>query len=197
MVTNHQSLRKAIQDFLDRTDIEPYIGLFVQHAEFEMNRLRVRFNEKAFDETMVGGKIALPADYLSAKELYLDINPRRTLVRAAPGQVNEFHSQIGQPKMFAREGSDLIFLPTPDQEYTVKGVYHYKQPPLVNGTDTNWAIQEYPTWFLYECLAATSTFTREDDRLPIWRGLASEMRAEIERDNQRENWSGPMVQRRA
>ena len=197
MINDHQTLRKAIMDFLDRTDIEPYLGLFVQHAEFEMNRLRVRFNEKQLDETTVDGKIALPADYLSAKELYLDASPRQTLIRAAPGQINAFHSQQGRPKLYAREGNYLIFLPTPDTEYTVKGVYHFKQPPLVEGSDTNWAIQEYPTWFLYECLAATATFTREDDRLPLWRGLASEMRAEIEQDNQRENWSGPMVQRRA
>jgi hypothetical protein len=197
MISDYQSLRQAIREYLDRTDLDNYIPLFVQHAELEMNRLRLRENEAQFNETMVGGEIELPANYLAARELYVDTNPRIALMRASPGQRYRAEYASGRPKMYAREGTKLIFSPRPDSDYTVRGIYWARALPLQNGPDTNWALQYYPTWFLYECLAAAAPFTRDDDRIMVWKGLAESMKEQIVRDAQREHWSGPMVQRRA
>lgn len=197
MITDYQSLSEAIRNYLDRTDLDDHIPLFVQQAEFEINRLRVRENEKVFEETMVDGEIELPEDFLAARELFLEADPTVNLKRAAPGQTMRLSQVPGRPKMYARSGNKLIFAPRPDADYTVRGIYYYRPAPLTQGPDTNWAIQYYPIWFLHECLAATAMFTRDDERLPAWKALAAEMKSQIERDSAREEFAGPMVMRRA
>jgi hypothetical protein len=200
MIKDYASLRAAVQDYLQRDDLVDHIPYFIQSAETQMNKMRVRHMETALSTTISSGVVALPSSYLALKFAYIsDSNPTVKLNRVSAEQLYKewpLRSSTGVPQMIAREATNFIFGPYPDSGYAIKGIYYAKPAALSADTDVNWAITNYPLFMLYAALAGAELFLRNDNRMPIWKALLADNERIIEKDERGEAFSGSVLRSR-
>ena len=199
MITNYASLRAAIEEHLQRDDLVDHIPYFVQAAEQQMNKQRVRHMESALSDTIAAGVIALPSSYLDLKFAYVsDSNPVVRLSRVSAEQVYKLwptRSGSNIPQLIAREATNFIFGPYPGA-YAIKGVYYAKPAALSADADVNWAITNYPMYMLYAALASAEVFLRNDERILVWKSFMDDNERIIREDEQREAQGGSVLRTR-
>jgi hypothetical protein len=194
MITTYGTLKTAIADFLARDDLTSYIPYFYQGAQAKLNKLRLRHMESAFSGTIASGVVALPSGYLETKQLRVVSSGRHyPLARRTIDQLYQnypLRSSSGLPVEFAREGSNYIFGPYPDSNYSIAGVVYTKPTDLSVDADTNWWILNNPLTLLYACLVEAEPFIKNDARLELWQGKLNEAVSLIRLENEDEELSG-------
>lgn len=174
-LATHADLLAAIRDWLARPDDSATLPTerladLVRIAEGDIYaRLRVRQMETTVTLPVEGQSVALPADFLELRRLWITADPRLVLEYRAPPQFwREFASQVtGRPRGYTIEGDNLLLGPTPDASYVAAIHYYRVLPPLA--TALNSLFTAYPELFLYGALVHAAKFIGEDARLPVWR----------------------------
>lgn len=198
VITNYGTLKTAVADYLARSDLATFIPNFVQNAELKAyRRLRLRFMETSLSATISSGVIAVPSDYLEMKNLRVVSGGREyPLVRSTLEQLYEMYplrTATGLPRVFAREGSNIIFGPYPDTTYTIKGIY-YARPAtfLYEGADggTSWLTSNAADMMLYASLVEAEPFIKNDARLQVWQGFLANAVQTIQEQESLESLSG-------
>lgn len=140
--SNYTAFRSNIVSWLDLGDAtaisNTQLDDIITTAERRIGReIRCRQNETALNSTVSGsGVLSVPTNYRELKSAYVDGTPTSKLERRS---VDYIYSQYptrsadSKPKFIAREGSNFIFGPFPDSQYTVKGIF-YKQMPALSTT---------------------------------------------------------------
>jgi hypothetical protein len=76
VITNYATLKAAVADWLNRTDLTDQIPTFIQLAEAGLNRdMRIRPMVVRADATIDSQYTTLPLDYLEMTTLYLRTSP--------------------------------------------------------------------------------------------------------------------------
>jgi len=76
-----------------------------------------------------------------------------------------------QPKYYAEyNASNIIVSPTPDAAYPFEWSFYAIPPLLSDDQQTNWATEFVPNLLLYQCLLQSTTFLKNDERIPVWQG---------------------------
>jgi hypothetical protein len=193
-ITTHATLKTAVADYLARGDLTAYIPYFVQGAEARLNKLRLRHMETALSATVALGVIAVPSGYLEMKNLQVVSSGRKyPLQRRTLEQMYEDYpvrSSTGLPRCWAREGSNIIFGPYPDSDYSITGTYYAKPTALSADGDTNWWILNNPLAMLYACLLEAEPFLKKDQRLQVWSQLLQNAINDIKAEEIEESISG-------
>lgn len=197
-ITTHATLKTAIADYLARGDLTAYIPYFIQGAESRLNKLRLRHMESAFSGTIAAGVVALPTGYLETKALRCSSGGRTyPLERRTIEQLYNdypFRSASGMPNVFAVEGSNFIFGPYPDSNYSITGVVYTKPAALSADSDTNWWIQNNPLTLLYACLVEAEPFMKNDARIQVWGTMLQKSIDDIVFEGQSELMSGGITE---
>ena len=199
MIKDYASLRAAIADTLHRDDLVDFIPYFVQEAELEMNSLRVWHMETALSTAISSGVLAVPSGYLEMKFAYVNSATPQALTRTSAEEIYRMYptrTATSIPTHFAREGTNFIFGPYPDSNYTIKGIYYARPAALDADTATNWAITHYPMYMLYTALSLAEPYLMNDSRLPIWKAMADSKKQQILNDELRESQSGSKLRAR-
>ena len=171
-LSTYSDLVAAVGTWLNRTDLASYAPDFIALAEERIYRnLRVKAMETALNETITGGVVTVPADYIELKSAYLDGSPAYALERLSVEEIYTKYptrASSAKPLYIAREGESFIFGPYPDGAYTLKGIYYARLAALSATNTSNWLTTHAPSLVLFGALAEAAPFLKDDQRIMIW-----------------------------
>jgi hypothetical protein len=195
-ITTYAELQTAVSNWLHRADLASVVPDLITLGEKRIFReVRVRVMESALNGTIASGVLAVPADYLELKSAYIDYTPVQQLQRATPSAIyNEYPLRVStsKPRLIAREGSNFIFGPYPDGDYTVKGIY-YAQPTTITSSD-NALFVANPDLYLFAALAEAAPYIGNDSRVGLWEQKYMSVKMDMEASDRREYGAGGGLQ---
>jgi len=157
--------------------------------------ISARSMETAFSDTVSSGVIALPTDYIDLKYAYVNRTPVTTLKRREARFIYEKYptrTGMGEPRYIAREGSNFIFGPYPDSDYTISG-YYYKNIGPLSASD-HALFTDNPDLYLFASLAESEPFLKNDKRVALWEAKYQKIKNDVNGLAEREDFSGSDLQ---
>lgn len=157
-----------VDDFFTITHRKIFYGCM--EPGYETEPLRIRAMETTADLSITGQTVALPTRYIQNRRLYLNATPKILMEQVAPERLYELYPETttGEPKVYAIEGENIVFGPTPDDTYTGKHLYYQTFAALSSDGDTNWLTTNAPDAYLFGALAEFLTFDGELDEAKMW-----------------------------
>lgn len=189
----YANLQTAIANELSRSDLTSYIPDWITLAESRINKnLRVRQMETTQASTIAAGVIAVPTNYVALKDAYISsTTPYAPLDRKAAGWIYEnYPSRVADnsPKFIAREGSNFIFGPYPDSNYTVTLVFWNRFAALSSAVNT--VFTSYPGLWFFGALCESAHKLKADARIPMWEQRFKELIKAVQDEDDEEDFSG-------
>lgn len=187
-ISSYATLVTAIGNWLNRSDLASYIPDFVSLAEARVYReLRLNAMLTSFSGTTSSGVIAVPSDFLEFSRVHVATDPITPLTVVTPDYIYSTwpnRSADGIPRVIARDGSNFVFGPFPDSDYSILGSYYKRMTALVSAS-TNWFTSNAPDLLLYASLVEAEPFIMNDERLVLWEGKYQQAKRAIEREDRR------------
>ena len=185
VVTSYSTLLTAITDWLKRSNLTTFAPNFVQNFEEGFYREPKNFGRwmetAGAIGTMASSVVAVPSDYLGLKIGYLDGQRQPALERKSLTQIYGRYprgvADTGVPRWIARDGTNFVFGPLPDDTYDLSGTYWAKPTALrsynTGGADAvaHWLIVNAPDLVLYGSLLQAEPFSKNDARIPVWQAM--------------------------
>jgi hypothetical protein len=191
-ISTYAELKSAVANRLRRSDTSSYVDDWITLAETDIyRRLRVRDMETAFSDTISSGVIALPTSYIDLKFAYISATPVVKLQRKRAEFIYEkypFRTATSKPAFIAREGSNLIFGPYPDSNYTVSGVY-YKNLGAVSSS-AHALFTSNPDVYVYGALLMAARDAKDDAGVVRWQPLYEQALSSAQKCSDMEEVSG-------
>lgn len=181
-ITTYSELTTALGNWLNRSDLDSLLPDFISLFEARMNRLiRTPEMEATVSTATSEGTVALPADFLSMRECYIDANPDIVLEPMTPAALRARYptTATGTPAAYSIRGTDIILGPTPSEALTIKLSYYQKVPPLTSTNTTNWLLDSHPDAYLYGSLCMAEAYVQNDERLNVWKAAWDEVLGEL------------------
>lgn len=179
-ITNYAELQTALQNWLQRQDINALLPDFITLFEAEANRrLRVRQQQTTTQLMPSSGSVALPTDYLAWLRLTWTGNPRRELdyVEASWLQSAYPDNPIDLPSVFTIEGGNIIQRPIDGTATAMEFVYYAKVPALSSGP--NWLMTAHPDLYLFGSLTEAQAYAINLPSVELWKARRDELFDEI------------------
>ena len=198
-LATYSDLLTELDQWLNRSDLTDRIPTFIRLFESRANRLlrTPEMHTQAGYATVSGtAELALPDDFLSARDLYLDSDPDVVLEAMSPATLrNSYPNALqGSPAAYAVVGQQIILGPTPDASYSILLDYYQRIPSLNTDNTTNWLLSAYPDLYLWGSLCMAEAFLRDDNRLSVWKAAWDEATAEINAQGNRQRMpSAPLM----
>jgi hypothetical protein len=192
MASTWTALKAEIATWMIRDDLTDVIPTFISFAEDRFNRtLRVPEMEADVTSNIGTGTVSLPSDFLHARSLYLDTDPKVTLTQLSLSVFrNTYSATTGQPRHFAfQSGNELVLGPTPDGDYDVVLNYYQKIPALGDDNADNWLLLAHPDLYLAAALSEGFAYTRDTEAMMLWESRAAARLRELEMLAQRKQHS--------
>lgn len=200
-------LRNLIVKYLKRKDLDAMVPEFISQGEQMLrdgvediaprgivNSLALRVREMETVKTYSPGDadvdaatgepittITLPADYLEAKYI---LHGTHDVERATAQTVKQGRLSQGNPRLFLREQSDILFAPMPigNDDVTLNYYADFTGTLSADG-DTNVILTNYSSLYLYSALMAAEPYLYSDERVIVWKSfLTAALRAAIKRE---------------
>lgn len=198
-ITNYTALTSAVAAWLDvgTADIASVVSDLVMTAENRiMRELRTPDMESALSAAISSGVLTVPTGYVEMKYAYIDSSTPQYLQMVSPSYIYERYptrSPEGIPVVMARDGSNFIFGPYPDSNYTVKGRY-YTHLTAVQ-TTINALFTANPDLYLYACLVESEPLLGRDSRVPLWEAKYQMIKAQVNGEADKSHYSGNLAVR--
>jgi hypothetical protein len=193
LITDYDTLKTAVGDYLARSDLSGFIPNFLQNGENKLYRhLRIRAMETSLSGTIGSGVLAVPSDYLELKFANVTTSPYVSLERTTPEFIYARYpvrSGAEIPKYIARQGDNFIFGPYPG-DYSISGIYYKRLTSLSSVSTTNWFTTYAPEVLLYAALLEAQPFLMNDKRIPVWQAALAEAIDTVNMAERGENHSG-------
>lgn len=201
-VYDYNSLKQAVQDWFARSDMGNWIDYFIQIAEADIYRdiiagnqgRGVRSMEAPLSIAIANGAAAVPSDYLGLKIALVSLSGNTfELQRVNPEFIyTQYPAQVasGTPAYIARQGTNFVFGPYPDQNYTITGIYWQKSRQLTSVNSTNWIVNNIPTIMLAATNRAAARFNKDQDAYGIWDSLYTQQLQSFILTDRAEDMSG-------
>lgn len=129
----------------------------------------------------------LPGNYLSFRNVYIDMNPLRSLDQKTSDEMDKDYrwTQTSTPEAYTVENDALRFGPQPDQQYIVRTNYYQKFPALASAS-TNWLMTNAPNLYLYGSILEACIFLGDDANaqkyLRLYRAACNALQSQDEFD---------------
>ena len=137
------------------------------------------------------GTLALPTSYIDLKFAYINTAPVQWMERKANIWIYQnypLRSSDGKPKFISREGSNFIFGPYPDSQYSIAGVYYKNIGPLSSSAHA--LFTNNPDLYLFASLAEAEPYLKNDARVALWKAKYNEIRDQVNQLADEEDISG-------
>ena len=196
-ITTYAQLLTSVASELHRSDLTSAIPDFVTLAESRINSdLRIAQMETTVASTTAAGVLAIPSTYLELKNAYVSsITPYVALKRKTVDWIySNYPSRVasGCPKYIAREGSNFIFGPFPDANYTITLNFYNRFRSLA--VELNSLFTLYPGLYLYGALMESAPFIKDDKRIAVWAAMYGQLVKSIQRESDNEFLSGSVLE---
>lgn len=194
-ITNYTSLAAALPAWLDvgTADVSSVIADLIDNGEKRIFReVRVPEMEASLSSAISSGVISVPSDYVELKFAYVDGTPTQYLQMVSPSYIYERYptrGAEGMPIVMARDGSNFIFGPYPDSNYTIKGTY-YKRLAAISATSTPALVTANSDLYLYACLVESEPILGRDRRMPLWESKYRMVKELVNGEADRSRFSG-------
>lgn len=191
-IQTYAELQTAVSNWLHRGDLTSYIPDLITLGEARiMREVRTRDMETAFSDTIASGVIALPTGYLELKNAYVGSSTKIFLKRTSTESIYAnypLRSAEGEPRFIAREGTNFIFGPYPDSDYTIAGVYYKNIGPVSSSAHA--LFTNNPDLYLFAALAESEPFLKNDKRVSLWEAKYKNIKDAANGLRDREDFSG-------
>ena len=194
-LSTHADLKTSVANYLARTDLTDQIPDFISLAERRILReVRIRQMLVSLDLTATAGsnKIALPANFLEARDLVVVGNPTKPMNYLSPSALsrNSLSSVSGQPANYTILAEEFQLAPSPDFAYTLSLLYFAKPASLSDDNQSNILLVNLPDMLLYAALLEAEPYLMNDARLATWVSMYERASVSVEKSNETGQYSG-------
>ena len=168
----YDELKVSLKNWVDRDDLDPFLGDFIRLAESRFNRLlRLRSMERMEKTDTVGGQsnYKLPSDFLQGREFRLNTSTTKSLQYITPEIYESWNLGQGLPKFYTIVADELKLGPVPSDEIEMEMLFYGKVPSLGSTRPTNWILLNAPDIYLYGSLLEAEAFLQNDPRIQLWK----------------------------
>lgn len=180
---NKNELEGVIADYLNRNDLTQVIPDFIRLFECEVNdNLRTWRMLKRYEGVFTKDIdiFDLPEDWLETFTLTITGKQPALLTLVSIRELNEHKENLSTLFVDSRKGmteyahvaiegdAKIVIYPEYNKDVNYELFYYAKIPALLNTTDTNWLLNNYPDLYLYGSLLHSATYLRDDERLTSW-----------------------------
>lgn len=173
---------------------------FIALAEAKFNRrLRTRFQELALSETAIDAsyQISIPSNVVAIKRIWRTDEPKTPLMPVTLDAIIDAQGTLryGYTTLalhYAWESDKWRF----DGTGNVAGVLYRNIPALVSVTNpTNWLLTSHPDLYLYAGLAEAYIYLNDQPRAAMYEAKRDALIQELNRADNRDSFSGPLMVR--
>jgi hypothetical protein len=148
-ITSYTTLLSALASWNNRSDLTARYPEFIALAEAHFNREILNpLGEAVATQSVSTETVALPADFVQAKHVFLDTDPNATLTAMSIAALRDTYTWSGKPVAYALSAGDIVLGPSPDTAYTVSLTYVAKLTGLSPANETNWLLLAHPDLYL-------------------------------------------------
>lgn len=203
-IQTYDDLIANVAGWLNRGDIAAVIPTFVSLFEAQFNkdpRGRIQKSVVISSANIANELSPVPSNYIQMQNLRIpgsQSNPDGLdlLTSQQVGQFRARYNVAGEPLYYAIIGTQLRLLPIPDQQYTFEMEYFSKLPALSASNETNWLLADHPDIYLYGSLLQAEPYLKNDERIPVWRGLYDSAMEALNTTDDRALFSGATLKMR-
>jgi hypothetical protein len=194
-LATYSDLKTTVANYLARTDLTTQIPDFIRFAELRLRReLRIRQMLKSVTTTTTGGDptVALPSDFLEARDFFVSTNPIQPLTYSSPAifSRNTRSTQSGKPLDYTILASEFKLAPTPDSTYTLELLY-FSAPVFMDDTvSSNAFMANAPDALLYAALLEAEPYLMNDARINTWGSLYDRAISTLIKSDESSQYSG-------
>jgi hypothetical protein len=194
-LATYSDLKTTVANYLARTDLTTQIPDFIRFAELRLRReLRIRQMLKSVTTTTTGGDptVALPSDFLEARDFYVSTNPIQPLTYVSPAifSRNTNTTFSGKPLNYTILASEFKLSPVPDSTYTLEMLY-FAAPTFMDDTvSSNTFMANAPDALLYASLLEAEPYLMNDARINTWGSLYDRAISTLTKSDEASQYSG-------
>jgi hypothetical protein len=194
-LATYSDLKTTVANYLARTDLTTQIPDFIRFAELRLRReLRIRQMLKTVTTTTTGGDstVALPSDFLEARDFYVSTNPIQPLTYASPAifSRNTNTTQSGKPLNYTILASEFKLSPVPDTTYTLEMLYFAAPTFMDDSNASNVFMSNAPDALLYGSLVEAEPYLMNDARVNTWGSLYDRAITTLTKSDESSQYSG-------
>jgi hypothetical protein len=194
-LATYSDLKTTVANYLARTDLTTQIPDFIRFAELRLRReLRIRQMLKTVTTTTTGGDptVALPSDFLEARDFYVSTNPIQPLTYASPAifSRNTNTTQSGKPLNYTILASEFKLSPVPDSNYTLEMLYFASPTFMDDSNASNVFMANAPDALLYGALVEAEPYIMNDARVNTWGSLYDRAISTLTKSDESSQYSG-------
>lgn len=176
MINDYSTLQAAIADELARADLTAAIPTFIQLAEADFNRqLRQRQMQVMVTGSAAAGVITLPTDVRAIQALHVLIGQRYLEIHPLPPEALADQIVTGFPSGYVVVNGEIQLIGGGGSD-AYRLLYQQTIPALSASNTQNWLILSEPGLYLYQALAHSAPYLKDDQRLLTWAQMAKAIR---------------------
>ena len=195
-ISTYAELQTAVTGWMQRsgvvfdgTDYVP--DLITMGEKYIFRHARTRDMETSLSVALSSGVGAVPADFVALKYAYLDHSPVYPVQpKAASWIITAYPTRSADdvPQFIAIDGSNFIFGPYPDSDYTLMGTYYKRLTSITSSA--NALFTSNPDLYLFAALAECKAFMKDNTYLQIWTQKRDQILQDVNNENNIGNYSG-------
>jgi hypothetical protein len=169
-ISTYNELLTAVENHLDRSDLDDRIPEFVVLGEARIGReVKAKQMEQRVSTTPTSQYVSVPSDFVSLRGVRIEGTCIGWLDYVSPDAFfNNFaSSNTNVSNKYTIFGDELIFPKTPTGD--VELWYYKKLTALASATNTLFTVN--PDLYLYAALCASAPYLMADKRIGVWEGL--------------------------
>ena len=187
---SYPELVAALNDWLDRSDLDGVAGQMIALAEAKLRReLASVLSEKSAPVSIVAGGGPLPSDFGKPIRVVYDKWVLPSISRTDAPNILAGPQPLG----YTIEGMALRVWPAND--VTVDLFYHPTIPQLTSVAPTNDLLSRHPDVYFFGALMFAEGYLANDNRSALFKALFDEAIADIKRYYRSQRYGGPLVPR--
>ena len=188
---NYGQLKTAIASWVNHGAATASIPDFVTLAAAEIRRdVRVSAMESLVTGVLVGGAVALPADYLDARRFVVNGLPCDYVT---PEEYQDQTFQQSRQNVYTRIGSSLYVINGGVQSYSL--LYRVSFDAFGADADTNWLLTNAPDVYLFCALKHAAIFLKDAAAAQGYEGVYQAAKSKTNGADSAGMVSGPMRMR--
>ncbi len=151
-LTSYSGLVTYAESLLNRADLTALVPDFLSMAEAHFNReIRAPQMEISSTSTTTSATIALPTDFLSLRQVYVDDDNDTVLIPLAAADLRGRYAldTAGVPEAYSISGGNIVLAPEPSASTDITIAYYQTIPALTVSNTTNWLLTAHPDLYVW------------------------------------------------
>ena len=197
-------LLALFERYLKRNDLTDLYGDFIEMAEARINAvMRLSEMEKRSTSTPTAAHWSLPSDFLELRHIQAAENTASYPIEyITPEQADDkrrIMDSTGKYRFYTLVDNSIEIIPHPGATTTteIEIFYYAKVDALVDTTDTNDIVTNYPNLYIYAMMGEAALYREAGQQADMWLGTFDSYAAQLNQRASAARFSGNSMQMRA